>query len=108
MQVVAATNHPNIRVLADLFHMARMGDTPADLTAAMPWVGVVELAENKDRTLPGVAGDDFRPCFAALAAGGYRGRIDIEGNGTKAQLANAFATVRRQATEAVASISKRA
>ncbi len=98
--VVRSADHPAIRVLADLFHMAHMGDTPADLARAMPWVGVVELAENKDRTLPGVAGDDFRPFFAALAAGGYSGRLDLEANGSPAQIKKAFEVIRRQAAEA--------
>jgi sugar phosphate isomerase/epimerase len=100
VNVVAPVNHPNIRVLADLFHMRVMGDTPAQLEKAMPWVGVVELAEHAQRTLPGVAGDDFRPYFAALARGGYRGLVDIEGDGTAGQLRHAFATVAAQAREA--------
>ena len=104
VDVVAATNHASIRVLADFFHMARMGDTPADLERAMPWVGVVELAENRNRTLPGVDGDDFRPFFAVLAAGGYRGRMDIEADGSRPQLEQAFATVCRQAADALDSI----
>ncbi len=99
VQVVAAADQSHIRALADLFHMARMGDTAEDLVRAMPWVGAVELAESRNRTLPGVEGEDFRPFFAALAAGGYSGRMDIEGNGTPEQLQNAFATVRRQAAE---------
>ena len=97
--VVSAANHPNIRVLADLYHMAVMGDAPADLDRAMPWVGLVELAEKEQRTVPGVAGDDFRPWLAALVRGGYSGYVNIEGNGTTEQLANAFATLRRQAAD---------
>ncbi len=97
--VVSAADHPHIRVLADLYHMPVMGDTPADLARAMPWVGLVEIAEKEKRTLPGVAGDDFRPWFAVLAQGGYRGHINIEGNGTPDQLANAFTTLRQQAAE---------
>jgi sugar phosphate isomerase/epimerase len=100
VNVVAPVNHPNIRVLADLFHMRVMGDTPAQLEKATPWVGVVELAERAQRTLPGVAGDDFRPYFAALARGGYRGLVDIEGDGTADQLRHAFTTVATQAREA--------
>ncbi|HWA29395.1 MAG TPA: TIM barrel protein [Lacunisphaera sp.] len=97
--VVSAANQPAIRVLADFFHLARMGDTSADLARAMPWVGVVELAENANRTLPGVAGDDFRPLFAVLAAAGYSGRMDIEADGTPEQIRNAFATIARQVAE---------
>jgi sugar phosphate isomerase/epimerase len=97
--VVTAANHASIRVLADLYHMAVMGDTPADLDRAMPWVALVELAEKENRTLPGIAGDDFRPWFAALARGGYKGYISIEGDGTPQQLATAFATIAHQSVE---------
>jgi sugar phosphate isomerase/epimerase len=97
--VVAAAGQPAIRVLADIFHMMRMGDTPADLAQAMPWVAVVELAEQANRTLPGVAGDDFRPYFGALAAGGFSGRMDIEADGTPGQIKAAFAAIARQVAE---------
>ncbi|HEY6125436.1 MAG TPA: TIM barrel protein [Steroidobacteraceae bacterium] len=98
--VVAPVNHANIRVLADLFHMRVMGDSPQQLERAMPWVGLVELAEREQRTLPGIAGDDFRPYFAALSRGQYRGLVDIEGDGTPEELRNAFATVKIQARDA--------
>jgi sugar phosphate isomerase/epimerase len=101
VNVVAPVNHRRIRVLADLYHMRVMGDSPQQLGKAMRWVGVVELAELEQRTLPGVAGDDFRPYFEALARGGYRGLVDIEGDGTAEQLRHAFATVTAQAADAV-------
>jgi sugar phosphate isomerase/epimerase len=104
VQVVEPVRHPNIRVLADLFHMRVMGDTPRQLAAAMPWVGLVELAEHENRTLPGVAGDDFRPYFTELARAGYRGLVDVEGDGSPEELRNAFATVRAQARDAQASL----
>ncbi|MEO6005006.1 MAG: TIM barrel protein [Opitutus sp.] len=104
--VVAAANHPNIRALADLYHMAVMGDTPDDLDRAMPWVGLVELAEKEKRTLPGITGDDFRPWFAALARGGYKGYISIEGDGSPEQLTTAFATIARQSAEAIQGVRK--
>ncbi|HYP15895.1 MAG TPA: sugar phosphate isomerase/epimerase family protein [Opitutus sp.] len=100
VDIVAAVNHPNVRVLADLFHMARMNDTPADLERALSWLSVMEIAEKETRSLPGVKGDDFRPFFHVLAAGGFSGRIAIEADGTREQLATAFATIRRQAAEA--------
>jgi sugar phosphate isomerase/epimerase len=42
--LIRATGHPNIRLLADLFHMVSMGDTPADLKAAMNVVVHMEIA----------------------------------------------------------------
>jgi sugar phosphate isomerase/epimerase len=101
VSVVAPVNHPSIRVLADLYHMRVMGDSPEDLARAMPWVSLVEIAEREQRTLPGVAGDNFRPYLAALARGGFRGLVDIEGDGTPEQLRNAFKTVRSQAADAM-------
>ena len=100
--VVAAVDHPNIRVLADFYHMAVMGDSPADIEKAGPWVGLTEIAERDRRTVPGVAGDDFRPAFAALARAGYRGPITIEGNGTPDELRRAFTIIDTQSREALA------
>lgn len=100
VDVVAAANHPSIRVLADFFHMAHMGDAPEELLRAGPWIGAVELAEKRNRTLPGVEGDDFRPYFAALAKTDFSGRIDLEATGTAEQVRAAFATVRKQVAEA--------
>jgi sugar phosphate isomerase/epimerase len=100
VQVVEPVAHPNVRVLADLFHMRISGETPRQLAAAMPWVGLVELAEKDNRTLPGVAGDDFRPYFKELARAGFRGLVDLEGDGTAQEIRNAFITVRTQARDA--------
>ena len=52
--------------------------------------------------MPGVAGDDFRPAFTALARAGYRGPITIEGNGTPDELRRAFAVIDTQSREALA------
>lgn len=99
--VVAQTNHPNIRALADIYHMTNMGDTPADLERALPWVALMEIAEKEQRTAPGVVGEDFRPFFAVLAKGGYQGRITIEGRWNAEQLKNAFAEIGKQSAEAM-------
>ncbi len=99
--VVRGANHPSIRVLADLFHMRWMDAPPEEIERAGPWLGLVELAEKEKRTLPGTAGDDFRPYFRALRAAGYSGRMDIEASGpaTMAEYRRAVATIRQQAEE---------
>ena len=96
-KLIREAGHPHVRVLADLFHMARMGDTPADLKAAMDVVVHLEIAEKAERTVPGVRGDDFRPFFRVLREAGYAGAISIEGKGTDAQLAPAFQEIAKQA-----------
>lgn len=97
--LVRAASHPNIRLLADLFHMARMGDTPADLKAAMDVVAHVEIAEKTGRSYPAVNGDDFRPFFRLLHEAGYSGAISIEGSGTNDQAGPAFKEIAKQAAE---------
>ena len=96
-KLIREAAHPAIRLNADLFHMARMGDTPADLKAAMDVVAFVEIAEKAERTAPGVNGDDFRPFFRVLRDVGYQGPISIEAKGTDAQYAKAFKEIARQA-----------
>ncbi len=100
--LIRAAAHPRIRVLADLFHMAREGDTPEDLKKAADVVAHIEIAEVRERTVPGVHGDDFRPWFRILRDAGYRGAICIEGRGSDAQMPAAFAAIRRQAAEVMA------
>jgi sugar phosphate isomerase/epimerase len=97
--LIRAAGHPNIRLLADLFHMASMDDTPADLKAAMDVVVHAEIAEKNGRTAPGINGDDFRPFFRVLREAKYQGAISIEGKWNEAQLASSFAEIAKQAGE---------
>lgn len=95
-EIVGAVDHPNIRVLADLYHGSVMGDTPEDFLMVTPWIDTVEIAEAKGRTLPGVGGQDFRPYFRALRAGGFTGPLEMEGKWTIDQVPEALATIHRQ------------
>ena len=97
--LIRETGHPNVRLLADLYHMACGGDTPADLKAAMDVVVHIEIAEKAERTYPGVKGDDFRPYFRVLREAGYHGAVSIEGRGNDGQAAHAFDEIARQAAE---------
>lgn len=98
--MIRSVGHPRVRLLADLFHMTVMGDTPADLRAAMDVVVHLEIAETAGRTAPGVGGQDFRPFFRVLREQGYRGAVNIEGSWKIEQIAPAVAEIRRQAAEA--------
>jgi sugar phosphate isomerase/epimerase len=98
--LIRAAGHPHIRLLADLYHMAAAGDTPAELEAAMDVVAHVEIAEKNARTVPGVEGDDFRPYFRVLKESGYQGAISIEGKSAEGQIRTAFAEIAKQAAEA--------
>ena len=97
--LIRAAGHPNIRMLADLYHIACGGDTPADLKAAMDVVVHVEIAEKVGRTVPGISGDDFRPYFRVLRETGYKGVVSIEGKWEPGQIGPAFKEIAKQAGE---------
>lgn len=96
--IVRVVAHPSIRLLADLYHMARASETAADLAAVMDLVTHVHIAEKAERTAPGVAGDDFQTFFNVLQQAGYDqgmslecGRFDL-----KSELESGLREVRRQ------------
>ena len=97
--LIRRVDHPHVRLLADLYHMVREGDTPADLKQAMDVIVHVEIAEKEERSYPGVKGQDFRPYFRVLREAGYHGLINIEGGGTEEQLAPAILEIKRQFIE---------
>ena len=96
--IVRAVAEPTIRLLADLYHMARAGETPEDLAAVTDLLAHVHLAECAERTAPGVAGDDFRPFLAVLRRAGYDQRISLECSrfDLLTELEPGLATIRRQ------------
>ena len=100
-RVVQAANHPNIRLLADLFHMRRDGQSPEDLVRHAALLAHVHIAEDRERACPGTHGDDFRPYFAALRKTDYRGPIAIECRWTDlpAQAPGAVRALREQLSE---------
>lgn len=98
-QIIRLVNHPHVRLLADLFHMSRVNDRPADLAAAMDVVVHMEIAERRERTIPGVDGDDFRPFFRVLREAGYKKAINMEGKWDDQQVGPAIIEIRKQAAE---------
>lgn len=77
-ELVRAAAHPNVWLLADIFHMLRDGEPAGEIARFGNLLRHVHLAEKEKRTAPGVMGDDFRPFFAALKQAGYDGRMAIE------------------------------
>ena len=70
---------PNICVIADFFHMARVGEGPEGILGAADKLVHCHIAEVRDRTAPGVDGDDFTPYLRALKEIKYAGGISFEG-----------------------------
>ena len=106
--IVRAVDHPNIRLLADFYHMLRDGQGPEDLEGNVDLLAHAHLAEKTGRTPPGTDGDDFRPYLAKLLEGGYQGRLSIEGkwDDLAAQAGPALQELRRQIDEVAAAGSR--
>lgn len=106
---VARVDHPGIRLLVDVFHMRRNGESPDDIVKAGPWIAHVHVAELERRTAPGVCGDDFSPWLTALRRAGYAGSLSLEcdfGSDPRAETATALAHLRRLAAEPVARLAQ--
>lgn len=77
-EIVRAVGHPNVRLLADIYHMLREDESPEEIVKAGAPLYHCHIAEKETRTPPGVAGDDFTPYLRALKKAHYTGRMSIE------------------------------
>ena len=98
LELVKEIDHPNIRLLADFFHMTRAGESPESIEKAGKYLYHCHIAENEQRTAPGVAGDDFTPYLQALKNISYKGNIALEcrWDDMESQLPIAIAELKRQ------------
>lgn len=77
-EIARKTGSDNICVIADLFHMMRMSESPDDIVEAADKLVHCHVAELAKRTAPGVDGDDFTPYLLALKKIKYTGRMSFE------------------------------
>ena len=69
----------NLALLADLYHLAMMGEDLAGTLARYgDKISHVQLADAPGRGAPGTGTLDFEPLFAQLAAQGYAGHVGLE------------------------------
>jgi hydroxypyruvate isomerase len=77
--VNAVTGLGNMRLLADLYHLARGGEDPAKAIADYSdRIGHVQIADNPGRGYPGSGSLDFPALLGQLDAAGYAGYIGLE------------------------------
>ncbi|MBC7368281.1 MAG: sugar phosphate isomerase/epimerase [Undibacterium sp.] len=101
-EAVRRAEHPSVKLLVDLFHMLRNGESPDDILRVGP-IHHAHLAEDRNRAAPGVNGDDFRPFLRALKKTGYNNRLTIEciwKSGPALEAAPALQALRTQLTDA--------
>lgn len=97
--VVAACDHPRIRLLTDIYHMRREREPADQISAFASLITHAHIAEDINRTVPGVSGDDFGAYFAALKDANYPGIMAIEahyGADLRADVLTGLAALRRQ------------
>lgn len=77
-EIVRSVNHPNFKLNADIFHMRREHESPQNIVDAGDLLIHCEIAENDERTLPGIKGDDFTAYLQALKKANYKGPVFVE------------------------------
>jgi hydroxypyruvate isomerase len=79
MAVIEQVGTPNVGFLADLYHLAKMGEDVAEvLTRYRDTILHVQVADPPGRGAPGTGTLDFERAFAALARDGYTGWVGLE------------------------------
>jgi hydroxypyruvate isomerase len=77
--VIERVAAPNIAFLADLYHLATMGENLAETLARhRKRIAHVQVADAPGRGAPGTGAIDFEPLFAQLAEQGYAGGVGLE------------------------------
>ena len=102
-EAVQRCNHSSVRLLVDLFHMLRNGESPDPIARHAALIVHSHVAENVNRAAPGTNGDDFRPFLRALKKATACQRLAIECVWTEPMAAAAIpalAALRRQLADA--------
>ena len=77
--LAAAVDHPNVKLLADYYHIAKDGE-PAEDIARVSGIAHAHIATLEGRRVPTEELDGFRRMFSAMRRTGYRGLISVEGH----------------------------
>jgi sugar phosphate isomerase/epimerase len=99
--IVEAVDHPNLKLLVDIYHMHQEGEAAEEIARVGRHIHHCHLAELENRGAPVTMKDDFRPFFRALKQAGYRGKLCIESSweNLAAQLPLALEVLRKQISE---------
>lgn len=96
MAIARAVNHPNIRVLSDLYHVDRERQSHGETRDAGAWLAHVHVAGKVGRRAPNSEDVDYLAAyFRILKEMDYAGRISVEGH---------VSDINRQAPEALAAL----
>ncbi len=79
LALVSAVNHPNVRMMLDLYH-AQIGEGNLIelIRAALPWIGEIQVADVPGRCEPGTGEINYHVIASALGMAGYDGVVGLE------------------------------
>jgi sugar phosphate isomerase/epimerase len=97
-EIVEEVNHPNFRLLADIYHLLIENESAEIILKKGHLIKHVHIAEKKDRAAPGTNQENLKPYFNALRKIGYRGKISVECKWTdmESQATIALETIKNQ------------
>ena len=79
--VAKKANVPNIKVMADLYHVAEEDTSLADFVNYKGYIRHSHMGKPQPRVMPSVGdGYDYKPFFDALRSANFNGRMSIEAN----------------------------
>jgi hydroxypyruvate isomerase len=79
LALVASVNHPNLRMMLDLYHaQIGEGNLIALLQRALPFIGEIQVADVPGRCEPGTGEINYPNIAKALLDMGYRGPVGME------------------------------
>ena len=79
MYLAERVNHPNVKILADYYHMVCNKDSVSAIRAFGQSLEHCHIAEAKSRAYPAPSdGQDYSPFFLALKDAGYQGKVSLE------------------------------
>lgn len=77
--IVAAVDHPHVRLAYDVAHVGMAGDDPVGgIAAVSDIIGLVQIADLPGRVELGAGTLDWHSVFSALDLAGWRGLLEIE------------------------------
>lgn len=76
--LAAMADHPNVRLLADAYHLAMEDENPMEM-GRVGGVCHVHVALREGRRWPVRADEELKAFFAGLKSAGYDGRVSVEG-----------------------------
>jgi hydroxypyruvate isomerase len=79
LEVVQATNHPQVRLLYDFYHeQIAGGNLIKKLAKSLPYLGLVHIADVPGRHEPGTGEINYQNIFRKLAELNYTGVVAME------------------------------